>query len=135
MDDPSDSGEGPLTILVVDDDPAVRGALAFSLRVEGFAVRVYADGGALLDDPDLPRRGCLVVDYVMPRLNGLEVVTALRRRGHRLPAILVTSHPSPALRDSAAAAGVRVVEKPLLGDALFQGIRAALTLASRGEGR
>ena len=42
------------TVLVIDDDPAVRNSLKFSLELEGFAVRLYADGRALLDDAHLP---------------------------------------------------------------------------------
>jgi two-component system, LuxR family, response regulator FixJ len=50
----------------------------------------------------------------------------LRRRQVAAPAILITTHPSAAVRERAAATGVAVVEKPLLGDALFQEIYAAL---------
>ena len=74
-------------VLVVDDDPAVRNSLKFSLELEGFAVRLYADGRELLDDPHLPPDGCLIVDQVMPGMTGLDVVAAIRRRGMMNPAI------------------------------------------------
>jgi FixJ family two-component response regulator len=114
------------TVLLVDDDSALRNALEFALQVEGFDVRTYASGSELLADPDLPRHGCLIVDHRMPDMTGLEVVESLRERRISLPTILITTHPSAGLRRHAARAGIALIEKPLLGDALFQGIRAAL---------
>jgi two-component system response regulator FixJ len=118
------------TILIVDDDPAVRNALKFSLEVEGFPVRAYADARALLTDADMPGDGCLVVDYRLPGMSGLELLDELRHRKIDLPAILITTHPSSVVRQRAAAAGVPVIEKPLLTEALFQGIRDALARKS-----
>ena len=114
------------TVLVVDDDPAVRNSLMFSLQVEGFCVRAYASGGELLSDPDLPNIGCLVIDQRMPDMSGLDLVASLRARHVALPAILTTTNPNAAVQRRAADAGVPVVEKPLLGDALSRHIRAAL---------
>ena len=54
------------------------------------------------------------------------MLVELRRRKVDLPAILITTHPNAAVRDRAARAGVPLIEKPLLNDTLFQGIRAAL---------
>jgi two-component system response regulator FixJ len=115
-------------VLVIDDDPAVRNSLKFALEVEGFSVQVYPTGTALLGD-DMPKNGCVVADYNLPGMNGLDLLQLLRDRDVKLPAILITSHPTAAVRNRATSAGVRVVEKPLLNDALFQCIRSAL-----GEG-
>ena len=114
------------TVLLIDDDPAVRSSLKFALEVEGFAVRAYPTGSDLLNDEDMPESGCLVADYHLPGMNGLDLLARLRDRKVSLPAILITTAPSAAVRRRAASAGVRLVEKPLLSDALFQGIRAAL---------
>ena len=59
-------------------------------------------------------------------MNGLDLLAELRRRKVVTPAILITTHPSAAVRERAAATGIALIEKPLLGDALFQEIRAAL---------
>ena len=114
------------TILVVDDDMAVRNSLKFSLELEGFHVRVYSNGRELLDDPDLPANSCLVVDQVMPGLTGLEVVASLRHRGNKSPALLITPNAGKQLRQRAADAGISVVEKPLFGNTLVDAIRHCL---------
>lgn len=110
----------PITprILLVDDDPGLRLALEFRLGTEGFAVRSYESGEALIREQAFPERGCLVLDWRLPGLNGLQTLQQLRERDVRLPAILITSNPGHELRAAAAAAGVPVVEKPLLTNEL-----------------
>lgn len=113
-------------ILIVDDDPALRSSLAFILQIEGYPTRTFATGAELLDEPTLPSSGCLVIDQRLPDMAGLDLIARLRRRAIRLPAILVTTHPSRALQQRAAEEGIPIVEKPLLTGALFQRINAAL---------
>ncbi len=113
-------------ILIVEDDPAVRTSLQFSLEAEGYAVRIFSDAGSLLTEMNLPERGCIVVDYFLPDSTGLDLVHALRKRGVTLPAILMTTDPSPDLRSSAGAAHVPIIEKPLFGNALTEEIGAAI---------
>lgn len=118
-------------VLVIDDDPAVRNSLKFALEIEGFCVRVYRTGAELLDDKELPLRGCLVVDYNLPGMNGLDLLALLHKRNIKLPAILITTHPTAMIRDRAASAGVYLIEKPLLTDTLFQCIHSTLCADSR----
>jgi two-component system response regulator FixJ len=114
-------------VLVIDDDPAVRSSLKFSLEVEGFTVRVYAGAHELLsDDADLPAKSCLLIDYYMPTMNGLELLARLRDRGLSIPAVVITGHPNRRLRERIAAAGVPLIEKPFLGHILTDRIREAL---------
>ena len=113
--------------MVVDDDPAVLGALTFALEAEGFGVAPYRSGSEVLAEPRLPQSGCMVIDFKLPDMDGLSLLTSLRGRGVELPAILITSHPSPRLRKNAAAAHTPIIEKPLLGDALLDAIHNALT--------
>src|SRR5215471_8141597 len=112
-------------VLVIDDDPAVCSSLKFSLEIEGFAVRVYPGGYELLNETDLPAKSCLLIDYHMPVMNGLELLARLRDRGITLPAMVITSQPNRRLRERIAAAGVPLVEKPFLGSVLVDHIRDA----------
>ncbi len=114
------------TVIVVDDDAAVRNSLKFSLEIEGFAVRLYGDGQALLGAPDVNDCDCLVIDQTMPGISGLETVRQLRERHVMVPVILVTGYATTALNASATRLGMNVIEKPLFGNALIEGIRAAI---------
>lgn len=118
-------------VFVVDDDAGLRGALQFALELEGFAVSAYGSGAECLAEPALPECGCLVVDFNLPDMTGLELIDSLRSRAVNLPAILITSHPSQGLRRRAAEAGLPIVEKPLLGDGLLEAIRNSVAAGER----
>jgi two-component system, LuxR family, response regulator FixJ len=120
-------------VIVVEDDAAVRHSLKFALEMDGFAVWLYADASALLDEPNLPTCGCLLIDYYLPDLDGLELLARLRSRGVALPAFIVTGHPGLALRRRVGQAGIRLVEKPLLGDGLADMIRDSLEQDRGGQ--
>lgn len=113
-------------VLIVDDDPAVRSSLEFFLKIEGYDVRTYACGTDLLADESVPLAGCLVIDYRLPDMTGLDLLAELRRRKSKLAAILITSNPSNLVRVRTITSGAVMIEKPLLNEALFEGIRAAL---------
>ena len=85
--------------------------LQFSLELDGFSVKTFANGNTLLDQPDLAARACLVIDYHMPALNGLELLRALRQLGIAAPAILITSDASEAIRRRATLDGAVVVKR------------------------
>ncbi len=115
------------TVLIVDDDAAVRSSLKFALEVEGLQVRLYDGPGALLADIDLPSCGCLVVDYRMPVMDGLALIDTLRARDVTMPAILITGRANKQLLSQAARSGVReVLEKPLSDGVLVECIRSAI---------
>jgi two-component system response regulator FixJ len=122
-------------ILIVEDDQGVREALRFSLATEGYAVRTFASAASLLAESDLPEHGCIILDYRLPGMNGLDLLTELYRRGVRLPAVLITTLPSNGLRAQAAAANVPIIEKPLTGDALSNWVRESLSKAERSDGQ
>ena len=113
-------------VILVDDDPAVTHAMQFSFDLEGLDVRSFRDGESLLAVDDLPDKGCLILDHNLPGMDGLALLDRLRAADIRLPAILITTNPRAALRNRAAAAGVPIIEKPLLTDALLTAVRTAL---------
>jgi len=120
----------PGPVIVVDDDAAVRQSLKFALELEGMNVRLYESGAELLAEPELPANGCLVVDYYMPSMNGVELMDKLRRRLIKLPAILITARATNDMRNRAARSGFRqVIEKPLEDSTLVDSIRGVLNTA------
>jgi FixJ family two-component response regulator len=117
----------PGPVIVVDDDAAVRNSLKFALELEGLNVRLYGSGAELLADTDLPPHGCLVVDYYMPAMTGVELIDRLRGRHLDFPAILITAKATQDVHERAARSGVRqVLEKPLEDSQLVDSIRSAL---------
>lgn len=115
-----------LNVTVVDDDPAVLNSLKFSLEIEGLSVSCYHSGTELLNAFDSLKSGCLVIDYHLFDMNGLELLQKLRDRSISMPVLLITSYPSASLRKRAADAGVPIIEKPLFGNLLLDAIRGAL---------
>ena len=112
----------PTPVVLVDDDEAVREALVFALGSAGLTVIAFASAEAAMA-ADLPAQVCFVFDERLPGLSGLEAYRVLRGRGVDQPTVFITSQPKPDLRNAAAASGVPIVEKPLLGDSLLQAIR------------
>ena len=109
-------------IVLIEDDVALLSALSFALEVEGYAVDAFGSAESALAG-DLSEAGCFVVDYVLPHLNGLDLLRRLRARGSRVPAVLITSHPNARMKQEAAALATLVVEKPLLSDDLVETVR------------
>ncbi len=114
----------PWIVHVVDDDSAVCSALRFTFELDGFNVRTYASSGEMLA-AELPSSGCMVVDYNLPGLNGLDLLHELGQRNVHLPAFLITSNPSHTVRSRASAQGVAIIEKPLLGDQLSEAVHSS----------
>jgi two-component system, LuxR family, response regulator FixJ len=118
-------------IYVVDDDYDVRTSLQFLLETEGFEVRTFRNGAALLGSATRNRADCLVVDYKMAELDGLELSIRLRRLEVSTPIILITGYPDERITAKARSIGVRqVILKPYLEDNLIEGVRQAIESAN-----
>ena len=117
-------------ILVVDDDPIQRRLLESMARRSGYNVETAENGEealARLDAPDRPAVNLLVLDLVMPDLDGMGVLTAMRSRGLKTPAIVQTAHGSIEAVISAMKAGaVDFVVKPVGAERLQVSIKNAL---------
>jgi two-component system, LuxR family, response regulator FixJ len=114
-------------VLIAADDGAVRDALAFALRLEGFAVRTHPDEAELLGDSYLPGAACIILDDRRAYLDGFAAMARLRARDCGVRVILLTSHATAGLRSRAVSAGFRaVLEKPLLNNILVDTLRTVL---------
>jgi two-component system, LuxR family, response regulator FixJ len=114
-------------VYVVDDDYDVRTSLRFLLETEGFDVRTFRNGAALLGSSTRDRADCLVVDYKMADLDGLELATRLRRLEVKTPIILITGYPDQNIPAKASSAGVcQVLLKPNLEGNLIDSVRQAI---------
>ena len=118
----------PLVVLV-DNDEGLREALRFSLEIDGYQVTACRTGEQLVRLELPAAAACLVVDYKLAGVDGLEALGALRARGVMLPAILITSYASSAVRSRAGRVQANIIEKPLLGDALLARIHELAPLA------
>ncbi|HVY16699.1 MAG TPA: response regulator [Rhodopila sp.] len=121
-------------IFLVDDDQAVREALRFALELDGLRVRIHDSGDGLLADPDLERADCIVFDDRNRGMDGIKLAGTLKQRNVAVPLIMLISHLTDQIRERARAAGInRVLEKPLMDNALRDNIRALI--AERCEAR
>ena len=115
------------TILVLDDDADVLGSLQFLLETHGFVVCTFRNPAAMLSWAALNAFDCVVVDYKMPEIDGLQVVARLRGSGSEVPMILVTGFPDELIFSKAAAAGAQeVLLKPHYQDSLVARIQGYL---------
>jgi DNA-binding response OmpR family regulator len=102
-------------VLIVDDDPDIRDLLSFSFGVAGFEIHTALDGRAALDVVEAHRPDLVVLDWMMPELDGLEVCRLLRsfERDEHLPVVMLSARTSAQDKRAGEAAGVtEYVTKP-----------------------
>jgi two-component system response regulator MprA len=123
-------------ILVVDDERAVRESLRRALELEGYEIELAADGEEALyrlesnSQPD-----ALVLDVLMPGLDGLEVCRRLRRSGNTLPVLMLTARAEVENRVEGLDAGADdYVTKPFALEELLARLRALLRRTSPDGG-
>jgi FixJ family two-component response regulator len=118
-------------IYVVDDDYDVLKSLRFLLETEGFEVRTFRSGSALLGSSTRHGADCLVVDYKMAGIDGLELAERLRGLDVSAPIVMITGYPDENIAAKASSAGVRqVLLKPNLEDNLVECVRNAINSGS-----
>jgi two-component system, OmpR family, response regulator MprA len=114
-------------VLVVDDDPAVRTSLRRSLEFNGYAVALAGDGAEALASIGQSLPDALVIDVMMPRLDGLETTRALRAAGNDLPILVLTARDSVGDRVEGLDAGADdYLTKPFALEELLARLRALL---------
>ena len=114
-------------VYVVDDDTDVLGSLRFLLETDGFEVRTFRSGAALLSGIVTGEVDCFVIDYKMPNMSGIDLAGRLRNRDIDSPIILITGYPDENILEKASAAGIHhVLLKPHLEESLATRIRGAI---------
>ncbi len=114
------------TVHIVDDDEAVRDSLRFLLAPEGWDVRTYASAMSLIS-AELPPAGCILTDFHMPEIDGLQLQARLTAQGVRLPVIVMTGHGDvPAAVRAMKAGAMDFLEKPFQNTQLLDAITRAL---------
>jgi two-component system response regulator MprA len=123
-------------ILVVDDERAVRESLRRALELEGYEIELAEDGAQALErlhseqEPD-----AMVLDVLMPGVDGLEVSRTLRREGSRLPILMLTARTQVEDRVEGLDAGADdYLTKPFALEELLARVRALLRRTSDGSG-
>ncbi|GAA3451416.1 response regulator transcription factor [Dactylosporangium matsuzakiense] len=114
-------------ILVADDEAGVRDALDRALRFEGYEVRLFGDGAAVLAAVAEREPDAAVLDVTMPVLDGLETCRRLRTGGHRLPILMLTARDAVGDRVAGLDAGADdYLVKPFALEELLARVRALL---------
>ena len=116
-----------MLVLVADDDRAVREALERALQLEGFEVELADDGDATLAAVEKRTPDAVVLDVMMPGLDGLDVTRRLRRTGNRVPILLLTARDAVGDRVEGLDAGADdYLPKPFALEELIARLRALL---------
>ncbi|MFG6191502.1 response regulator transcription factor [Nonomuraea sp. NPDC050451] len=117
----------PARLLVVDDEPALREALQSSLEFEGYKVVTANDGQAALDAVAADTYDAVLLDVMMPRLDGLTACRRLRASGNHIPVLMLTARDAVGDRVSGLDAGADdYLVKPFELDELLARVRALL---------
>lgn len=114
-------------IRIVDDDEGFGDAIRFMLKTDGWLVSYYSETGTFLkkDDPDVP--GCIILDYQMPLVNGLEFQYILAHKGYRQPIIFLTAHADVDMAISAFRSGAAdILKKPVSSEILLEAVERAV---------
>ncbi|MCR3747752.1 response regulator transcription factor [Lentzea californiensis] len=123
-----------MRILVVDDDRAVRESLRRSLQFNGYQVETAGDGMQALESVTAARPDAMVLDVMMPRLDGLEVCRRLRSTGDDLPILVLTARDAVSDRVSGLDAGADdYLPKPFALEELLARLRALLRRAAHDD--
>lgn len=123
----TDPAAGEPVVFIIDDDEAVRDALAALVEVAGLPVRTFANALEFLHRHSPEQAGCVVADLRMPYMGGLELQEELSRRGCGLPVIIITAHGEVSTAVTAFRAGaVDFLEKPFDDGVFLRRVHEAL---------
>lgn len=105
---------------VVDDDEAVRNSTRALLEVFGYTVRDFASAEQMIASADVRKAGCLILDYNLPGMNGIELIHKMRTEGIQTPVIIVSANGKNLAAHAAKVGVVAILRKPVVAHALTQ---------------
>jgi FixJ family two-component response regulator len=115
------------TVIVVDDDASIRGALRRQLQILGFKVLDFGSAEEFLTSEIPSGDACLLLDVYMPAMNGIELCRKLTEAGRHLPTILISGRDDPQTRKMMREANpIASLLKPFDEKSLLRAIRKAL---------
>jgi two-component system, LuxR family, response regulator FixJ len=115
------------TVFIVDDDVAVRDALALLLGLKGYRTAIFSSAEDFLAAHRKDWRGCLVLDIKMSGMSGLDLQSRLASQGIEMPIVIITGHGDAASARTALKSGaIDFLEKPLDEELLVVAVGAAL---------
>ncbi|MEP2980789.1 MAG: response regulator [Lentilitoribacter sp.] len=119
------------TIFVIDDEEDIRTSLTRSLTKRGYNVNSFSSADSFLKNYDQSVSGCLLLDYGMPDMNGLELQEKLAKMDISTPIIFMTGHGGiPQSVQAIKAGAIDFLEKPFQQKVLLKAIDAAFEQAS-----
>ncbi|MFI6849809.1 response regulator transcription factor [Kitasatospora sp. NBC_00085] len=124
---PAEPGQATARLLVVDDEPALRDALESSLAFEGYEVATATDGYEALESVERDKPDLVLLDIMMPRMDGLTAVRRMRSRGDTVPVLMLTARDAVGDRVTGLDVGADdYLAKPFELDELLARVRALL---------
>ncbi|MEV0530489.1 response regulator transcription factor [Kitasatospora sp. NPDC050463] len=124
---PAEPGPAAARLLVVDDEPALRDALESSLAFEGYEVATATDGYEALESVEREKPDLVLLDIMMPRMDGLTAVRRMRSRGDTVPVLMLTARDAVGDRVTGLDVGADdYLAKPFELDELLARVRALL---------
>lgn len=124
------------TVFVVDDDEAIRDAIAMLLETMNIDCQTYASADEFLDQFDVTRQGCLVLDIRMPGMSGTQLQAKLQEMNANIPIVFITGHGDiPMAVEAMRNGAISFIRKPFSEQELLDCVNEALSVdtARRSE--
>ncbi len=121
-----------ISVHIIDDDPMIRETIRHLFEAEGWQVQTYVSAEAFLETPTPQGNACLLVDNVLPGMDGVALIKHLRIKKIKIPAVVLTGQGDAATAVAALKAGAHnLIEKPASASDLTESVRRALDTVAR----
>ncbi len=107
-------------VFLIEDDEAVRASMRTLLEASGYCVKDFPTAEQLLAEEDARQARCIITDYHLPGISGLDMIETLRAQGVATPAIIVSGNGKDLVARASRAGVAAVLRKPMAAEALIQ---------------